>query len=245
MKKFVALVVGIVWVSIAWAGCDEMVAWGMPKVSQYNEPPILCRQMYVIKHNDEKRTAWWAAERLLGSQQRLYSKRINAFKADPDLPEDVAAKPSYYDGSQCDMGHLAPVGNMYVNPSAMLESFYMSNIIPQVPSNNRAGWRSLENYVRRQAISRGEVYVITGPIYQANAGVTITCKTSIPVPTHMFKIIYDLKTNEALSFVVPNIPIKKADLIHFISDIATVEQLTGINFFPNATTPIKNSYQMW
>ena len=243
--RAVAGVVGLLWVGIAWAGCDEMVAWGMPKVKQNGEPAVLCRQMYVLEHNDEKRTAWWSAERLLGHQQELDGTRINAFKADPDLPKTVAAKPSDYAGSKCDMGHLAPVGDMYTSPTAMIESFYLSNIIPQVPGNNRVGWRFLEGYVRHQAVTRGEVFVITGPIYQANSGVSVTCKISIPVPTHIFKIVYDPKTHEALSFVVPNIPVKWMDITHFVSDVATVEQLTGINFFPDSTTPIKNSYRMW
>ena len=247
MKKF-TIRLWVTWMciasSVAWAACDEMVAWGMPQVRTTIESPVLCRRMYVLEHNNIRHTAWWSAEKVVGSQQGIEQARVNAFKTDPDLPKEVASKPSDYAGSKFDQGHLAPVGDMHADPEAMIESFYLSNIVPQAPANNRAGWRSLEGYVRAQAAKKGVLFVITGPIYQGIGERTIG-ETKVAVPSHLYKIIYDPSTHNALTFVVPNIPAKWLEFTHFISDVATVEQLTGIIFFPLATTPIKNSYIMW
>jgi len=252
MKKFVVRMM-TVWLvtasGLAWAVCDDMVAWGMPEVKSNGEiaavqPAVMCRRMYVLEHNDDRHTAWWSAEHLIGSQQGLEGERKNAFKTDPDLPKGVAARPTDYAGSKFDQGHLAPVGDMYTDKAAMIESFYLSNMVPQLPSNNRVGWRLLENYVRKQSIKRGDLFVISGPIYQGNEVKTIGT-TKVMVPSHLYKIIYDVKTNEALSFVVPNIPVKWLDMVHFISDVATVEQLANISFFPDSPEPVKDSPRIW
>ena len=243
MNKFIVVVVGLLAVSCAIAApCDDMVAYGMPIVRS-KDSTLLCRRMYVLEHNNSRHTAFWSAEHLLGSQQGIASDRINAFKADPDLPKESAAKLSDYSGSHMDKGHLSPVGDMHSDKKAMIESFYLSNMVPQLPENNRVGWRFLEGYVRDQAIKRHEIFVITGPIYQGNDKTIGASK--VAVPSHIYKIIYDPRTNEALSFVVPNIPVTWPDLVHFVSDIPTVEQLTDIQFFPKSAHKIQDSNIMW
>lgn len=246
MRKFVVQILLILWINSAWGGCDDMVAYGMPEVqtTESSNITLLCRKMYVLAHNNERHTAWWSAEKLESKNLGVSRERIDAFRADPDLPKESGADLIDYAGTGFDKGHLAPTGDMHSDPEAMIESFYLSNMVPQLPKNNRVGWRSLESYVRYQAKKRGTLFVITGPIYQDFPIKTIG-KSDVAVPSHLYKIIYDPNANEALSFVVPNIPIKKLDLIHFISDLATVEQLTKIKFFPSSVAPIKDALAMW
>jgi hypothetical protein len=120
----------------------------------------------------------------------------------------------------------------------MRESFILSNIVPQVGVGfNQDIWATLEGHVRDLAISRGELYVITGPVYPAGSGkITISAKTNrcqnevvldppprksicggkdkcddgVMAPSAMFKLIYDPGMQRANVFLMPNINHRKA-----------------------------------
>ena len=238
-------VLGVLQFSNVWADCSSMVAFGMPTV-KVGAPAgtILCRRMYVLEHNNSRHTAYWSAERIVGLQQEGQQDRDDAFQADPDLPQKASARTIDYLNSGYDKGHLSPVGNMHFDKKAMRESFYLSNIIPQNPTNNRVGWRQLEMYARQIAVRYGEVYVITGPIYKGSK-ITSIGPSGVLVPTHLFKILYNPVKNETLSFIVPNKPMPSGAAKQHISTVATVERLTNIKFFPAAAKKIKDSKIMW
>ena len=46
----------------------------------------------------------------------------------------------------------------------MSESFFLTNMIPQDPGNNRGIWKYVEEYTRFWADAYGEVYVVSGVI---------------------------------------------------------------------------------
>ena len=242
--KVIALVFSLVFLAPVYAGnCDTMYPHGKPVVKTSEQIAYLCRRLYVVEHSPSRHTPYWAAERLEGRFMNASAMRINAFKADPDLPTPEAAKPSDYDNTGYDQGHMAPVGNMHIDPIAMLESFYMSNMVPQFPMNNRTGWRGIEEFTRNAAVNRGMVFVITGPIYR---GVPKTIgKTKVAIPTHLFKIIYDPVRRESISFLVLNTTFYDKDIPAAISNIRAIESMAKIRFFPALTTPITESKTMW
>jgi endonuclease G len=200
--------------------------------------------MYVVEHSPSRKTPYWSAEYVVADNLKIKKKRVNAFRADPDLPSRVAAHPSDYDGSGWDQGHASPVGNMYADTIAMLESFYLSNMFPHHPKNNRVGWRVLESIVREQAIARGAVYVITGPIYDSKVDVTIG-KNKVAVPTRLYKIVVDPRHHVTMSFIAPNSPLPASELPFAIVKIADVEKATGITFFPLLRLPFRESTMIW
>jgi endonuclease G len=248
MKLTTTLLVCLLAISIPTfataSSCDSFTPFGKPAVSTIEKVTYLCRQMYVVEHSPTRHTPYWSAEHLIGSQQSIEEPRINAFKADPDLPANESAKPSDYARSGYDKGHMSPVGDMHQNTSAMLESFYMSNMVPQVPGNNRDGWRAIEIYAREMSQARGDIYVITGPVYLPTDDKVIG-STHVRVPGYLYKIMYDPHSNAILSFMVPNIPFTQQDIPKYISRIQIIENATGINFFPNLTHPLNESIHLW
>ena len=227
------------------SSCDTMSPFGKPTVtSTLDTPKYLCRKLYVLEHSATRKTAYWSAEHLSGKDMDIAEPRINAFRPDPDLPKSEAAKPSDYTHSGYDQGHMAPVGDMHRDKAAMLESFYLSNMVPQHPQNNRDGWNHLESYVREMAQARTDLYVITGPIYSCNPCKTIGVN-KVQVPTHLYKIVYDPHQRVALSFIVPNQPFTILDAPKYITTVDAVEKATSIKFFPKLAAPIFNSKQMW
>src|SRR5450759_1124712 len=100
----------------------------------------------------------------------LYSgEERGNFKMD-QLVTTISSKSSDYTKSGYDRGHLCPAADMGFNPVAMEESFFMSNISPQVPDFNRGLWKELEMTVRKWAIKEHKLYVVTGPVFKDSKG---------------------------------------------------------------------------
>lgn len=73
---------------------------------------------------------------------------------------------SDYKGSGYDRGHLAAAGNHKISQSIIEQTFYLSNMAPQVGVGfNRDSWNRLEDYVRKLTKVYSNVYVCTGPLY--------------------------------------------------------------------------------
>jgi endonuclease G len=73
----------------------------------------------------------------------------------------------------------------------MKESFYFSNMSPQVPSFNRGVWKKLEEKVRDWAVIYDSILVVTGPILASDLkkiGPNEVC-----VPKAYYKVIIDFK----------------------------------------------------
>lgn len=73
---------------------------------------------------------------------------------------------SDYKYSGYDRGHLAAAGNHKTNQKHLEQTFYLSNMAPQVGVGfNRDSWNRLEKYVRKLAKTSNGVYCCTGPLY--------------------------------------------------------------------------------
>lgn len=73
---------------------------------------------------------------------------------------------SDYKHSGYDRGHLAAAGNHKADQKHLEQTFYLSNMAPQVGVGfNRHSWNRLEKYVRKIAKSSTGVYCCTGPLY--------------------------------------------------------------------------------
>jgi endonuclease G, mitochondrial len=209
----------------AFEGCEEYVALGTP--GNWGEP--LCRTGYALAHDDQKKTPVWVAEKLTREKAMATAQRKNLFAPDPDLPRDKRAELRDYSGSGFDRGHMAPNADFNWDADAARQSFYLSNMVPQVGEGmNRGIWKNLEAAVRLWAVRRGVVYVYTGPIYEAKY--RSVGRGKVAVPTALYKIVYDPNTTESITFVMPNQRLKVQDLAKYVTTIDEVEHRTGLTF---------------
>ena len=222
----VALVLAI---SFNVNACPEIETSFEPKTSIELKP--LCRAEFELGYSTKHKLALWAGEKLTGIEASDTEPRLSLFKADPDLKRGTRAEMSDYVNSHKDRGHIVPAGDMHTM-QGMTESFYLSNMMPQQPNNNRGIWKVLERYAKEVAKARGEVLIFTGPILQKSGGKTIG-PNRIPVPRAMYKIIFDVKTKESWSFIVPNEKLSANLLPRKIVKLADIEQETGLIFLSN------------
>lgn len=123
---------------------------------------------YTVSYNADWRLPNWVAYELTPEETSGTAKRTDRFVPDPEVPFHETATTDDYKHSGFDRGHMAPAGDMKWSEVAMQESFYLSNICPQYPALNRGIWKQLEDLVRRQAATRGSVYVVCGPLAAEN-----------------------------------------------------------------------------
>jgi len=148
------------------------------------------------------------------------------FRPDPELAHSPAL--SDYRGSGYDRGHMAPAADMKWSQAAMDESFYLSNIAPQTGVGfNRGIWARLEREIRAWARQKGELVVITGPIYYDYSP---AIGAGIVAPDAFYKILYAPGENEALAFLIPNQNLGNPAMAGFRVAIDRLEALSGYDF---------------
>lgn len=220
-------------------GCKEYAKLGVPGTSG----TLLCRTAYLLAHDTDRKTPIWVAEHLTHDKAAATLARTNNFQPDPDLDEGERAELSDYKGSGYDRGHMAPAGDMRWDQQSMSESFFLSNMVPQVGKGMNQGiWKDLEEKVRHWALDRGELYIYTGPIY-ANAAPKTIGANKVAVPTHIYKIVYDPVQVEAIAFIMPNMKLKSSDMPNYIVTVREVEEKTGLNFLSRLKPKIEDAVE--
>lgn len=184
---------------------------------------------YTLEYNEACEQATWIAYSLTKQETNGIFERGDNFIIDPKIPTGSASKSDYLK-SGFDRGHLAPAADMKWSEQAMDESFYFSNMSPQLPAFNRGVWKRLEDKMRDWAIIYDSILIVTGPVLNSN--LTKIGPNEVCVPTHYYKVILDFKKTQskAIGFIMPNSG-SKEDLRSFAVSIDSVEQITGLDFF--------------
>ena len=126
--------------------CREFLVHGLPT----KKGDLLCRTGYALIHDNDTKAATWVAQRMTTARLATVVKRQDRFIPDPDIPKGSRAELDDYRGSGYDRGHMAPAADMRWSAQAMRESFYLSNMAPQVGVGlNRGLWSDLESMIRR------------------------------------------------------------------------------------------------
>lgn len=183
---------------------------------------------YSLAYNEKHEQPDWVYYLLTKEFINGTAKRKNNFKSDPIISTESASL-NDYKKSGYDRGHLCPAAAMKLNQTAMDETFYLSNMSPQIPGFNRGEWKKLEAQVREWTIEEDSILVITGPIFKNN--IKSIGKNSVTVPGYYYKVLYDLtKPQKMTAFILPHLS-KPKSFMQFQTTVNQVEQETGIDFF--------------
>ena len=220
---------------------------GMPVKREGSLGPteFVYRDGYVLEHSSLDKIPFWVCEHVHKDQLGTDTERSNLFQADPML-KGPKATPADYDRTGYDRGHQAPAGNEGKDQALQNQTFFMSNMAPQLPALNRNAWKSLEEQSRLWVATYSEAYELTGPIFYdpkednpATANGTISYYTigkGVAVPTHFFKIVVvkDGASYKAIAFVLPNVTTFKPpyNLPQYIQSVEWIEDHTGLTFMP-------------
>jgi endonuclease G len=192
---------------------------------------VIERTYYAFSYSEEHEQAEWIAYELSRENLKLPNvKRTGDFRPDPKVRK-ASASTRDYTRSGYDRGHLAPAGDMAFSVEAMSESFYMSNISPQIKNFNGGIWRELEENVRNWAMRFDKIYVVTGPVLTRGIRERIG-SNEVAVPDEFYKVILDFTEPEikGIAFIIPN-EISNNRAEDYAVSIDRIEEITGIDFF--------------
>ena len=225
---------------------DMLAATGAPeyKGSEAPDYTILCRAGHVLSFNLKHLTPDWVLEVLTADRFKGTADRTslrNPFAPDPDLKPGERSELKDYAASGYDRGHMAPAADMKFSREAMIQSFYLSNMAPQVgPGMNRGIWADLEKLTRQWVCAYGRLIAISGPIYE-DAPKTVG-DDKVAVPSAFYKILYEPERKRIIAFVLPNRSIDKGGqtaaeaLKPFMVKAGSIEDRAGLSFL-DALTP--------
>lgn len=217
-------------VSAGATACPSFYAGGAapeianPKLAQ--KVREICYSEFGVFHSGVTATPLWSAQHLTAAAVRQAKKvdREDVFHAEGALPPSERAELSHYRRSGYDRGHMAPAADM-ATKRAQDEGFSLANMVPQIPDLNRGSWADLEEVVRSAALKKGEVFVVTGPIF---AGAKLkTIGGRVVVPTQTYKVVYVPSDNVVYAWTGDNATGKVAR-----ASVEAVERAAGVKVFP-------------
>jgi DNA/RNA endonuclease G (NUC1) len=175
-------------------------------------------------------------------------ERLDCFRRDPRLSDGAAAECDDYLEPTFDQGHLAPNGDFKRTEAAMINSYIYSNITPQQKNFNEHTWERLEGLVRMWAKKRGDLFVITGAVFDVNGdnirdsdneARRVPPRNRVAIPTHFYKIIIKKHTfgaPEAIAIMLPHDNDTHTGdawisyVTEHITTIGDIERVTGVDF---------------
>lgn len=224
----------------------------MQRSSQFT---FIDRVQYALLYDRVKNTAAWASWQL--NRDWLGQLERPTFMLDPLLAESGSAiGPGLYTGSGFDRGHLVPAADRNRTPEDSAAVFYMSNIVPQSPDNNRGPWEGLESYCRRLVLSGQELFIIAGPVGVGGVGSKGSAVSigqgKIMVPSSLWKIVVVndrpglgltgiTASTRVIAVMIPNEQgIKEKSWRSFRTTVRAIEAQTGYGFLSSVPQSVQD-----
>lgn len=218
---------------------------------------LLIRDAYISAPNYATRNPYWSVEHI-NKEAIKTAANVNRdkskFKEEDEIPELFRAKLKDYYKSGYDRGHQAPAGDVQFAQDALDQTFYLSNMAPQVGKGfNRNYWAWTEEFPRNLTGTYDSVRILTGPLYlpeKASDGTyTVSYKLignppNVAVPTHFFKVVVGENENskdsaDAAAFVLPNKEIDDSTkLTDFQTSFDDLSRDAGLSILTNVTSGI-------
>jgi endonuclease G, mitochondrial len=221
---------------------EELCFYGCP-TGDYDI--LLENAGYKAGYSESRKCPLWAAYFLDINLNMEYGKRPSRFKTDDRTQSRISHND--YTHSGYDRGHMAPnygIGKT-AGRQAQLETFYMSNICPQVPAHNQQIWRKLEELTAdTYSAQYGRVWVITGPVFDSNIE---ALQSGVKIPDAFYKIIIRPMPHDnaprVRAFLIPQDCDTRADLSGYLTSVDRIELLTGIDFMHHLPDIIENEVE--
>ena len=184
----------------------------------------------------------WMAYPLCKTYTEKGVNRTDAWNYDPILGPELSCAPfSGYAGEDYDRGHQVPSADRLCCKDANEQTFYGTNIIPQMKAHNEGIWQNLENRIREIANASDTTYVVTGCVVDGSKEITTDSDgKTMTVPVAFFKAVLRYKKGDANVWTAAgfytdhkNYGGSNANLKAVSMSIDELEEKTGHDFFVN------------
>lgn len=210
---------------------------------------------YSICFDKSKKAALWVAYPIHNAYLKGSGERTDRWAFDPIVPQSFQADctKNSYKGNY-DRGHQLPSADRLGTDEMNAQTFYMTNMTPQLDRLNQDMWANLEAKIRTNNCS-DTLYVVTGAYFGTGATTTTDgMGKTVPVPTNYFKVLLRTKTGKtgknikdcadseliSIGFWVDQKSYGKIEPPASIcTTVAEIESKTGFEFFPQVSSSVK------
>ena len=199
---------------------------------------------YSFGWSQKDRVALWVAYPLCKLYTNGSAGRTNAWALDPLLGNDSAAPFGGYAGDYA-RGHQLPSADRQCCYDANAQTFYGTNMTPQLNEHNEKIWADLENKVRGYANTSDTTYVVTGVIVSSTSKKEKdSYGQSVTIPDAYFKAVLKysksstLGTWNAAAFYLEHRAYSGSVGKEHSMSVDELEEMTGIDFFVNLPAKI-------
>lgn len=184
-----------------------------------------------------------------------YGGTGDPFQPDPVLPEAIRTNYSDYSGSGYQRGHLLGSADRLNSKEANGQTFYLSNIQPQLGGFNEQGiWYNLEIFLRNnydQSIFRDTLYVVKGGTISEGNYNMVGNSGKLVCPKYFYMAILAFNKKYAKSnggYFAIAYWMEHKDNVDAVSSkyaisIDELERWTGIDFFCNLPDDIEDAVE--
>ena len=184
-----------------------------------------------------------------------YGGTGDPFQPDPVLPEALRFNSGDYDDWRYQRGHILGSADRLNSKEANGQTFYMSNIMPQLKAFNEQGiWWNLENWLRStydQSSFRDTLYVVKGGTVSAGNYTMVGGNGQLVCPKYYYMAILAFakkyaKTNGgyyAIAFWMEHNGNTDDVSSKYAISIDELERRTGIDFFCNLPDEIEDAVE--
>ena len=225
---------------------------------------------YALEWDNTKRHANWVAFTFDTTTSADNVKRTDAWSVDPKLPAEMQVQESDHKNDGFDKGHLCASEDRVYLKEANEQTFYYSNMSPQLNDFNGGFWGKLEARVQTWGRSTAEgvydkVYVTKGGTLNkllknfkgttVNGGTPTTDANGFTIhglacPEYYYMAVLSQKDDvfHAIAFLVPH---KEGmtrnpssdELKEYVVSVDKLEEETGIDFFCNLPDVLENEVE--
>jgi endonuclease G len=222
----------------------RIISEDLPTVNEGEE--LICHKAFCLVYSEDNEVAKWVAHIISHDIVDGAVSRTNDFRVDSLISTGSSEEIDYfiktkkddgsydYDGFGYDRGHLAPSADFRWSEIALSESYFYSNMTPQLPEFNREIWADIEGFLRAHIYNNPtkDLYVVTGPVLNDNLPKQERSKNQVSIPKYYFKVAVDYEENKGIAFLISQ---EKTDypIESYVVTIDSVESITGIDFYPN------------
>lgn len=204
---------------------------------------------YSMLYNTDLKMAYWVAYPLCNYYTRKNVSRTDDWGFDPLFPE--SEQPNLSKGiSGYDRGHQIPSADRLVSREANVQTFYYTNMTPQIGRLNQQVWANLEDRVRAWSSNIDTLYVVTGAMPSAVGSTSVKYTqdytgTKMCVPAYYFKALCRIDRETGIAYTIAfkfDNQAYTGSYMNAALSVAELEKMTGFTFFPGISSQYKQSY---
>lgn len=232
----------------------DMTLLELPRLQEGQENYFVTHRLlsgqvnYSIEYDVSRRHARWVAFTLDACSSVKSVKRTDAWQWDPIVPSAYSTE-GWLRGTKYSRGHLIASADRLASREANEQTFYYTNISPQLQEHNGGIWQRLEQWLQnlgRNERARNVIYIAKGGTIRDHEVLPQRIRDKMVVPKfyYMAIVLERAGSYQGIAFWTEHRPYDHAVKLRALAmSIDELEVRTGLDFFPNFPDEFEDPFE--